>query len=197
MGRKWLLMIAGIFSGLGHPLLITALFIIFATLQQPAAERSWLISGLIVGGVIIPISLVNFIRARRGDYTNFDVSDRRQRRSMYIYILGLMAVATIALFITHQPTSFRYGVLCCFLMLIFAFLLNFWIKASLHSAVSFYLSICMFTLHISFGWIMIILSVLISASRLVLKRHTQAEVILGTALGCLAGACAYWLIIYR
>lgn len=193
--RNILLKIAGVFSAIGHPLLITALFVVFTTLHQPAQSRSWLISGLVIGGVVIPVALVNYIRYRRGEYTNFDVSDRRQRKSMYIYILTLLAVATAVMFITRQPVSPTYGVFCCLLMLLSAYLLNFWIKASLHSAVAFYLSMCMFTMNSTFGWVMLLLSVLVSASRLVLKRHTYAEVLLGTVLGCIAGLAAYWIIV--
>lgn len=182
------------FSVLGHPLLITALFIVFATFQQSDRQGAFLVSAILIGGVILPVTFINYRKAKKGEYTNFDVSDRKQRSSMYVYMLVLLTVATFVLFITGQDEAYCYGILCFLIMLLAAYLLNFWIKASLHSAIAFYLSFCMMELNSTSGLIMLLLAMLVSISRLILKRHTIAEVLSGMMLGCIAGYSAFLIL---
>lgn len=180
-------------STVGNPLVTVSVFIVFvsAALFTPA-QAAWL-SFLVVGCVAIPVAANNYFKTKKGHYTNFDLSDRKQRQNVYPRLLFLMAVITVILFATHQPVSFCIGSAVILAMMTASYVVNFWLKASMHTSISFFLAFGLFKLSLTGGVLMLAFAVLISVSRLVLKRHTIAEVLAGGLLGTAFGLLNYFL----
>jgi membrane-associated phospholipid phosphatase len=181
-------------SIVGHPLLTAALFTVFLTsrlFNGPQAVGSTLI---IVGLIILPIAWWNYRNTRRGNYTNFDVSIRSQRHSFYRVSIGLFGLATLALWLTGQPVTLLYGMGFALLLVVLSALANLYIKASLHTSVSVFLSLALMTLYPNSGAILLGFSVLVALSRVALKRHTPAEIGAGAIIGLIAGGCLYFFM---
>lgn len=159
--------------------------------MEPVAAA--LLSLLVIGGVTIPISINNYVKTKRGIYTNYDVSDREQRQSFYRFLLLLLSVVTAILFLTNQPASFRFGSLVFLCMVIVSFIINYRLKVSMHTSISVYLGFALLLINLYAGVAMLLFSILIALSRLVLKRHTTAEVIAGFIMGILFGGFNFWL----
>lgn len=181
-------------SIVGHPLLTASLFTIYVTYQQLPFRNAILISGLLIGGVVLPVSWLSYRKVRQGQFTNFDVSDQKQRSRFYPLVIGLLGGATGCLFATNQPQPFCYGMLFALFLIGSSYLINFFSKASLHTSLSFFLAWAMALINPVLGIAMILFSFLIAFSRLLLKRHTFVEIIIGAFLGLATGASFYWTV---
>ncbi|TYZ07405.1 hypothetical protein FY528_15180 [Hymenobacter lutimineralis] len=194
MGVSFLLLyrVSAVVSFLGHPLVTTMVFaVLVARHHVPGSGSAWII-GSVALLVVGPISVWNLWQTRRGGYTNFDVSQRTQRHSFYPVLLVLLGAATAGLFWQQQGGAFRYGLLAVWALLLVCFALNFWLKVSLHAAISFFLACVVLTLYPGWGWLALVAAGLVAASRLVLRRHTASELLAGTLLGTIAGLLLAW-----
>lgn len=185
--------VSAVISTVGNPLITFSLFIMYVTSQSMDCASAALMSLLIIGGVTIPISINNYVKTKSGKYTNYDVSDREQRQGFYHILLVLIGVVTGILFLTNQPAPFRYGSLVFYVMVIVSYIINYRLKVSMHTSVSIYLGCTLLLINVKAGVAMLVFAVLIGLSRLVLKRHTVAEVVAGLVLGSLFGALNIWV----
>ena len=188
--------IAHYISVFGHPLLTLPVFAVIALFTFEEFQRALLLSLLIVGGFFIPIAIKMYIGSKKGTYTNFDVSNRTQRQSWYIYAILLLLAVTIILFVTDQPRMLRLSVLFSLILLSTSQVVNYFIKSSLHVSFNIFLSFLIMPLHIIAGVMFLLFTVLIAWARLVLKRHTLKEIITGAAIGLAIGA-SYWICITK
>ncbi|GAB3839773.1 hypothetical protein [Hymenobacter jeollabukensis] len=184
-------LLATVVSGLGHPLLTAALFVGAVASRQ---SGTW-VAGAVVGGVVLPVAAWNYWRVRRGQYTNFDVSAREQRHSFYPVLLTLLALATGSTWLVGTPIAWRAGLAVALGLILLCYLLNFRLKVSLHAALSFFLAGGVGLLA-GAGWGLgaALLAGLVAASRLVLRRHTGPEVLVGASVGIGAAGVLGWLL---
>ena len=174
-------------SIVGHPLITISAFVIIVMFSFEEFNKALLISFLIVGCIIIPNVIRNYIKTKNGEYTNFDVSIRTQRHSMYLFAMLPMLIITAVLFYTSQPRGLCYGVLFGLVLLLISFIVNFFIKCSGHVSLTIYLSFLVIPLNIIIGIIVLLCSGLIGWSRVELKRHTVKEVFTGAVIGLTVG----------
>lgn len=183
--------LAAVVSGLGHPLLTAALFVGAVALRQ---SGGW-VAGAVVGGVVLPVAAWNYWQVRRGRYTNFDVSARQQRGSFYPVLLTLLALATGSAWLLGTPLAWRVGLGVALALILLCYLLNFRLKVSLHAALSFFLAGGVGLLA-GAGWGLGAgaLAGLVAASRVVLRRHTPLEVLVGAGVGTGAAGVLWQLL---
>lgn len=178
-------------SILGHPLLTITLFALYVTFQQLPIKNAIIISAGLLGGVVLPISWYNYRKVKRGQFTNFDVSDQRQRAQFYPVLIGAISLLTCLLFATHQPRPFCYGASCALLLVVSSYGVNRYVKASLHTSLSFFLTWAIYSINQPLGLLMGVFAILIGVSRLVLGRHTLWEILVGALIGLIAGSGLY------
>lgn len=175
--------IATAISTVGHPLITIPLYVIIVMFAFEDPKRAAFVSLLIVGGIFIPLSLRLFIKSRNGSYTNFDVSDRQQRKSLFVFVLPLLIVVTFILYKTGQPKGIFLGVLFATILTAVSQVVNYFIKSSLHVSLSIFLSCLMMPLFFNLAIIMLLFTGTIGWSRIVLGRHTKQEVYFGACVG--------------
>jgi membrane-associated phospholipid phosphatase len=175
--------IATYISTLGHPLLTIPLFILIVLFGNEDSSRAAPISFLIIGCVFIPVTIRLYIKSRNGSYTNFDVSDKIQRRSLYLFVVPLLLIVTIILFATNQSRNLCLGVLFALLLLILSQAINYFVKSSLHVSLNIYLTALIFTVNFKAGVAALLFTALISWSRVKLGRHSVKEVLFGLLIG--------------
>lgn len=181
MMMRW----ARIISFLGHPLLTTSAFLLFIGHRSSAISMRE--SAFVIAAVVIPLSLWNLRNTRTGAYSNFDVSIRTERHSMYLVSIALMVLAVIVLYVSKVAFSLRVGLTCMLALFAIAAAANHRLKLSLHAAVSCYLSIAMMAFNQRAGIVLFGCSLAVALSRFVLRRHTLPELAWGGALGVAAG----------
>jgi membrane-associated phospholipid phosphatase len=175
--------IATFISIVGHPLLTIPLFILIVLFGNEDSSRAAPISFLIIGCVFIPVTIRLYIKSRNGSYTNFDVSDKIQRRSLYLFVVPLLLIVTIILFATNQSRNLCLGVLFALLLLILSQAINYFVKSSLHVSLNIYLTALIFTVNFKAGVAALLFTALISWSRVKLGRHSVKEVLFGLLIG--------------
>lgn len=181
-------------SALGNPLLISAIFLSAFCLRLLDRSRAVEVVGALVILLLVPIAIWNYSRMRSGHYSDFDVSRREDRTTMYPVILALMMSSTGLMFFTGQPRVLSVGMLCGSMMTAAAFLTNRWIKISLHAAFSFFLAVASVKISIALVAPMFIFATAVSCSRIILKRHSTGELGMGAVLGTVTG-CVLLLVL--
>jgi len=179
--------VAKYISIIGHPLITIPLFVIITTFSQSDLKKALFISFLIIGCIFVPIVLQLYRKSKNGTYTNFDVSDRKQRKSMYLFILPLLLVVTAVLYLSGQPANLCLSVFCALILIFISQLVNLYVKSSLHVSMNIYLSFLIMPINTIIGIIVLLFTGLIAWSRIVLGRHTFKEVWVGTILGLIIG----------
>jgi membrane-associated phospholipid phosphatase len=181
-------------SVLGHPLLTAAGFVLFVSFTRFGGTKALVSSGVVIGLVILPIIGWNYRNTQKGRYSNFDVSVRSQRHSFYRVSVGLLLLATGVLWLTDQPPALRYGMAFALLLVVLSALANLYVKVSLHTSVSVFLSLALLTIHPVAGTVLLGFSAVVAGSRLVLRRHTLPEIGAGAAIGLAVGGGLYFFM---
>jgi membrane-associated phospholipid phosphatase len=179
--------IANLISVFGHPLLTGPLFTTIALFYYEDPSKALWISALIFGGVFIPISIKMYRGAKSGEYTNFDVSEQRQRQSWYIWATGLFFMLYVVLWVTGQSHGLKAVVQLTLLLMITAQLVNFFIKSSLHMSLNVFMMFLIFPISVVAGVLFCCFIFLVGWSRITLGRHTVKEVLTGALIGLIFG----------
>lgn len=174
-------------SVLGHPLLTLPVFTTLLAFNLFAPYKAAWVSLLIIGFIVVPVTIRNYIKTKRNEYTNFDISDRQQRQSFYPFVIALTTLVTTVLYFTPGTGSFFTGTCILLALLIASALINRVIKCSLHTSASIYLATVLWQFSITGSIAMFIFTIVIATSRLILKRHTTIEILIGAATGFIAG----------
>lgn len=177
--------IAHIVSVLGHPLLTIPLYVALVMFGSEDFKRASLNTFLIIGCVFIPVTVWLYIKSRNGSYTNFDVSDRKQRKSVFVFIIPILSIVTYILYKSDQASHVWQSMLFGLILLFILQVVNFRIKSSMHVSLNIYLSFLIMTVNYPVGIIVFLLTAPIGWSRVVLGRHSLKEVISGTIIGLL------------
>lgn len=127
--------------------------------------------------LIIPVGLWIYRNVKKGNYTNMDVSNRKQRHSLYVFIILATLVFLAVDYFIHKEIDWTVLMLCILLMLMQAS--NFFIKSSMHTSLNIYVAALFFAISPGIGFFWFLLSVLIGVTRVILKRHTTREVLSG------------------
>ena len=84
--------------------------------------------------IVLPPTLFFYFRLFRGHYSDDDVSDRHQRRGLYLFGLGSILLASLALYAFSVPTVFLRLIGASIGITVICMLINFVYKVSVHSA---------------------------------------------------------------
>jgi membrane-associated phospholipid phosphatase len=175
--------IAKLISVAGHPLLTIPLFVVFVMFSFENIGKAVFISFLIIGCIFIPLIVRLYLKSKNGSYTNFDVSDRKQRKSVFVFILPILCIVTFVIYKTGQSTNMFLSMLMATILVFILQLINHYVKSSLHVSLNIYLSFLVITINYKIGIILLILTGFIGWSRIVSGRHTLKEVLFGAAIG--------------
>lgn len=175
--------VAQIISIVGHPFITIPAFILIALLGNEITTSKLLVALLLIGGLFVPISIIIYYKTKKGTYSNLDVSDRLQRKSLFLYAIPLLAAVTTILYLTGQPRQLCLALLFALILVIISQVVNLYIKSSLHVSLNIYLSFLIITQNITAGLIALLLTGIIGWSRIKLERHTPKEVFWGILVG--------------
>ena len=157
-------------------------FIVFSTRNFTLAEtiQNFLPIFLIT---IVPISIWIIYNVKTKKYTDTDVSDRKQRKGLYFFIEGAMIVYLFFVYLRYERIDFV--LLFLLVLLLVMQVSNYFIKSSMHTAFNVFVSALMFTLNPLFGLGWLGIAMAVGFSRIILKRHSPAEVLTGTMIASL------------
>lgn len=174
-------------SRIAHPLVIMPLFIVYTSYQiHEPTTALWTASG-IIGITVFPLIGWILVKLKKGHYSNFDVSVRGQRFSMFAFVFLLAALLVAFLRATNQPDVMMKGCLLMIQVLLISFILNFWLKPSLHLSVCGYIAMGLWPMSQLLSLALLLIMPLLAITRIKLGRHTWQEVVLGALIGLSSG----------
>ena len=130
--------------------------------------------------MIVPISFWLIYNVKTKKYSNLDVSDRKQRKSLYFFIEATLIVYLFFVYLKYE----RINMVLLFLLILLLLMQisNYFIKSSMHTAINLFIAALFFVFTPLYGFIWFLLSVLVGTSRIILKRHSLVEVISGAVI---------------
>jgi membrane-associated phospholipid phosphatase len=185
--------IAKYISFIGHPLLTIPVFVTFVMFAFMDFKKAAFVSLIIIGCIFVPLILWMYIKSKNGSYTNFDVSNRNQRKSLFFFLLPLLIIAIIILYKTGQSKNIYISVFFVLVITLVSQIVNLYVKSSLHVSLNIYLSFVIMPINYQIGFILFILTGLIGWSRIILGRHTLKEVLFGAAIGLIISLIMFFV----
>lgn len=168
-------------SLVGHPLVMIPLTVTLLTMKEDANTQWSILTPIIL---LMAILLVySRWQVRRGRWQDSDASQPPERKTLLI-VLAVCLVAFVIITSTRIfPSELAIGMFVSALQVFVTIIFSRWLKLSFHSMFNAYCSLLVFPLGIAaviggLAW-----TALISWSRIVLKRHTIVEVLIGTGVG--------------
>ena len=180
------LRIARILSAVLHPFVVAPLTVALVT-------RNWRWTGAIAATTILPLAVLLLSRTRRRVWTDFDVSDRRQRPGLYYAAIPLLVLAALLVWFLGAPAWFLRSFAAIALLFAAGLLGNRFLKISLHMMFGAFCLVGIARLHPMSIFLTVPLLASLAWSRWRLERHTPAELAAGIILGLAAGGVAVFL----
>ncbi|MEG9250360.1 phosphatase PAP2 family protein [Arthrobacter sp. Soc17.1.1.1] len=175
------------------PLVLSVLLVLASILQNPVLP--FVMTGIIAALTIclVPFAVV-VVMARRGRLTDHHVGDKRQRRGVMLWTLGsaLVGAGLLTLMDTPRPLWGLIGGIFAGIVTLIV-ISPVW-KVSGHAMT---LGGATVTSLLMFGWAglpVLIAAPLVCWSRVYLKDHSAAQVIVGFLVGAVAFGISYTLI---
>jgi membrane-associated phospholipid phosphatase len=172
--------ISKVISDFFNPLISLFIFFVYMSIREYSLKDSFLYFLPILLIIIAPIVIWLVWNVKTGRYTNMDVSNRVQRKTLYIFIAACV-IAYIAY--NYFKNGYIDFVMLFILILLFALQIsNFFIKSSMHTAFNIFVAALFFVLNIKMGILWLGIAILVGATRIILKRHTVKEVFMGAGI---------------
>lgn len=175
--------ISKVISDFFNPLVSLIIFFVYMSLREYSLKDSILYFLPVLLMIIIPVVIWLVWNVKTGRYTNMDVSNRFQRKTLYIFI----AVCVIAyLLFNYIRNGYIDLVMLFILVLLFALQIsNLFIKSSMHTAFNVFVAALFFSLEWKMGLVWLGIAILVGVTRVILKRHTVKEVFMGAGIAFL------------
>jgi membrane-associated phospholipid phosphatase len=172
--------ISKIISDFFNPLVSLFIFFIYLSARNYSFHDSLTYFIPILLMIIIPIVAWLTWNVKTGRYTNMDVSNRVQRKTLYVFI-GACVVAYIAY--NYAKNGYIDFVMLFILILLLAMQIsNFFIKSSMHTSFNIFVAALFFNINIKMGIIWLGIATMVGITRVILKRHTVKEVLMGAGI---------------
>jgi membrane-associated phospholipid phosphatase len=189
--------IAHLVSLLFHPVALPLVTLGALTYYAPGGSLNrsltWIAIAIVLS--VLPVGLLVVIQVLRGEWTDTDVSVRRQRYTLYPYGILCMLAAALAFAILAAPAVAVRATLGAVGANILNMFINLRYKVSAHATTA---AMCAALLWLGapaparllWGGAVTAAALLVGWSRVVLGRHTLGQVALGWLVGVAAGAAA-------
>lgn len=176
----WLITLSKIISNFFNPFVSLLIYFWYYSSKNYNTSEAWERFLPIILILVLPVVAWIIWNVRTGRYTNMDVSNRKQRNSLYVIILVLSVI--YLLYEYYFQDIFDVSIFMLTVLLALMQISNFYIKSSMHTALNIYVAALFFKLNPYIGLLWLLLSIIIGITRIILKRHSIAEVIAGASI---------------
>lgn len=177
---KPLIKISHYISAIFNPINSLLCFFVIFSLQNNTLKESIQNFLPILFITIVPISGWIFWNVKNKRYTDADVSDRKQRKSLYVFMISALAVYLLYLYLRFNQID--WIILFLGILILLMQISNYFIKSSMHTAINLFAAALFFTISPLYGLIWLGITIVVGVSRIILKRHSPLEVLSGTII---------------
>jgi membrane-associated phospholipid phosphatase len=189
--------IAALVSTVFHPVVLPLVTLGALTYYAPggtlARSLNWVAIALVL--TVLPVGLLVLIQVLRGEWTDTDVSVRRQRYLLYPYGIVSLLAAALAFAILAAPGVAVRATLSAVGTNVVNMLINLRYKVSAHATAAAMCAALLWlgmpnSANVVWGGAVTAAALLVGWSRVALGRHTAGQVALGWIIGATAGTVA-------
>lgn len=190
-----ILKISRIFSDFFNPLASLFLYYLYFSVRNYTKQEAWAHFLPILLILILPIIIWITWNVRAGKYTNMDVSNRNQRKSLYFFIAFAIVVYLCYDYFVNDTLDFV--MLFITLLLILMQISNYYIKSSMHTAFNIFVAALFFVQNMTVGLLWLGIAITVGITRVILKRHSPKEVLAGSAIALLVSFMYIYVVIQQ
>lgn len=172
--------ISKIISDFFNPLISLFIFFVLMSIWKYSLRDSVFYFLPILLIVILPVIIWILWNVRTGRYVNMDVSNRVQRKTLYIFIVVCVMVYMAYAYLASG--SIDLVMLFILILLLALQISNFFIKSSMHTAFNVLVAALFMPMSWITGIIWLGIAALVGITRVILKRHTVREVVTGAGI---------------
>jgi membrane-associated phospholipid phosphatase len=147
----------------------------------------------VIAAMLVPLGLFIWNRYSLGHWETVDASAPKDRPALYTAAFVLLIPIGIYFGLRERSTEMVRGLAAVAILIGILAGMNRWIKLSVHMTLATFATIIILRLAPGFGATLLVFLLFLAWSRLVLSRHTAAEVIGGSLLGLIIGELTRWL----
>ena len=129
------------------------------------------------------------------DWQHVDASLVQERRSLNLFLAIVLFLAAAIAFVASAEPGLTLGLALSGLLIVLVILASAWVKLSLHASFAAFAVVLLWPLPFWFVAIAALAAASICWSRVLLARHTVIEVVAGSLLGAIIGAC-FWIAVW-
>ncbi len=174
-------------SIVGHPAVLMPVAVSAAASGPGAPPQLLRVALGTAVAVAVIVGLYSLWQVHRGRWAHVDASHPAERSQLNLVLAGLLCAAAGLLSALGQPPAVAAGPLLAALLVLLTHALRRWLKVSLHAAFALFAAALVWP-HLPGTLAIGALALGVAWSRLVLRRHTLAEVLTGLWLGAAFGA---------
>lgn len=174
-------------SIVGHPAVLMPVAVAAAASGPGAPPQLLRVALGTAVAVAVIVGLYSLWQVHRGRWAHVDASHPAERSQLNLVLAGLLCAAAGLVWALGQPPAVAAGPLLAALLVLLTHALRRWLKVSLHAAFAFFAAALVWP-HLPGTLAIGALALGVAWSRLVLRRHTLAEVLTGLWLGAAFGA---------
>lgn len=173
-------------SIVGHPaLLMPAAVLASLSATTVAPETALAVIGL-TAAVIAGVLIFSAIQVRRGQWRDSDASQTHERVQLNFFLAAALLGACVFAAMNDQPAKLVAGLGLAAAIVFTAIVLRTRLKLSLHVAFAVFAALLLWPNTLATG-VLLALGAAVAWARLMLLRHTRADVIAGALAGAAAG----------
>ena len=180
------LLLARALSIVGHPALLMPGAVVWSARLNHAPPAVLQAAVAACGVVVLCVAVYSAVQVQAGRWQHVDASQPHERRQLNLVLALLLLGLAGALWWAGQPESAVLGLALGGAVVVLASGLRHWLKLSLHAAFAV-LAAALLWPSVPAVLALLALAAGVSWSRLVLRRHSRAEVLAGLLAGAAAG----------
>ncbi len=142
---------------------------------------------------ILAVALFVLIGVMLGVFSNFDVSNRKQRPLLFAFSAFVLFCYSSSLFLLNGPKVLFIALFAIILGLIFIVIINKWIKASIHLATLTSVVLFIGIIYKGYYFLFLTLVPFLAWARVKTKEHTPLETVIGSILGLVITLIVYFV----
>jgi membrane-associated phospholipid phosphatase len=183
---------ARVISWMGHPLVFVSASVAVVVGTQLNLHNALPVLLALLLTTLVPTAVVLLSGVRSGRWSNSDISVRKERQRFFPCAVPFSLAGVIVLRLIDAPNYIVRGALVTLALFVAAWIINFWLKLSLHALFAFYCATILLPIGILWGATAFLLALLVAWARLFLHRHTPVELVAGIVLGLIGGFLTAW-----
>ena len=180
-------------SIVGHPFTFVVLLVATVSWKVHGGQHALRTTGIVVAGMLVPLGLFIWNRYSLGHWKTVDASAPADRPALYTATFLLLIPVGVYFILRDRGAEMVRGLAAVAILIGILAGLNRWIKLSVHVTLATFAAVIITRLTLPLGLALLCFLPFLGWSRLILSRHSLAEVAGGFLLGSIAAMLTLWI----